>query len=58
MEENYRVVYWVEGTIKVTAPTTYADAYNTAKSWNGEVYEFVTSFKDGAQQKKKGLVNG
>lgn len=58
MEENYRVVYWVEGTIKVTAPTTYLDAYNTARAWDGEVYEFVTSFKDDTQQKKAGLKNG
>ena len=47
MQENYRVIFWKDGIITATAQTTYADAYNTAKSWNGEVYEFVTSFKEG-----------
>ncbi len=35
----YRVVYWDDDkNIKVTAPTTYEDAYNTADKWNGVIY--------------------
>jgi hypothetical protein len=49
MDEKYRVVFWVEGTIKVTAPTHYSDAYDTAKKWKGELYKEVASFKEGVK---------
>ena len=35
----YRVVYWDDDkNIKVTALTTYEDAYNTAESCDGVIY--------------------
>ena len=35
----YRVVFWNNsGEIKVTAPTTYEDAWKTAESWEGVIY--------------------
>tara|TARA_B100000424_G_scaffold258829_1_gene241103 strand:+ start:758 stop:946 length:189 start_codon:yes stop_codon:yes gene_type:complete len=35
----YRVIFWNNsGEIKVTAPTTYEDAYKTAESWEGVIY--------------------
>lgn len=42
MDEKYRVVFWKGKDIKVTAPTNYSDAYDTAKEWKGIlVKEFV-----------------
>jgi len=38
-EHLYRVIFWNNsGDIKVTAPTTYEDAYNTADKWEGVIY--------------------
>lgn len=47
MPEKYRVVFWKGKDIKVTAPTHYSDAYDTAKAWQGELYKEVASFKKG-----------
>ena len=39
----YRVVFWNNsGEIKVTAPTTYEDAYKTAESWEGVIYKMMS----------------
>ena len=39
MKSIYRVVLWNDdGDIKVTAPTTFDDAYNTAEKWDGVIY--------------------
>jgi|TARA_S200000501_G_scaffold368848_1_gene407330 hypothetical protein len=40
----YRVVFWNNsGEIKVTAPTTYEDAYKTAESYKGVIYKMESS---------------
>ena len=39
MKEIYRVIFWNDaGEIKVTAPTFYEDAYNTAEKRKGVIY--------------------
>ena len=39
MKEIYRVIFWNDaGEIRVTAPTFYEDAYNTADKWKGVIY--------------------
>ncbi len=39
MKAIYRVVFWDDDkNIKVTAPTTFDDAYNTAEKWDGVIY--------------------
>ena len=39
MKEIYRVIFWNDaGEIRVTAPTFYDDAYNTADRWGGVIY--------------------
>ena len=39
----YRVVFWNNsGEIKVTAPTTYEDAYKTAESYKGVIYKMMS----------------
>ena len=39
MKEIYRVIFWNDtGEIRVTAPTFYEDAYNTADKWGGVIY--------------------
>ena len=47
MDEKYRVIFWRDGKERFTAPTHYSDAYDTAKSWQGELYKEVASFKEG-----------
>ena len=49
----YRVVFWNNsGEIKVTAPTTYEDAYKTAESYKGVIYKmFLKSCRPENKQK-------
>lgn len=47
MKEEYRVVFWKGKKIKVTAPTNYSDAYDTAKEFKGVLVKEVVDFTKG-----------